>query len=82
MTPQYLPLVVKMKDGKAYSGTAARETPQELELNSPEAGLITLKKADIREISKGQSPMPAGMGNAMSAEEMRDLIEFMSQLKK
>ena len=47
-----------MKDGTSYAGLVKAETDAELVLNSPEDGLMTLKKADIKARQRGLSAMP------------------------
>ena len=70
-----------MKNGITYTGTAKSESDEELQLDSPEVGIIKVKKADIKEIIKGRSPMPDGMGAVMTPNELSDLIEYMMNLK-
>jgi quinoprotein glucose dehydrogenase len=70
-----------LKDGAAAAGTVKRETAQALHLESPEDGPRAVQKADIQERHPGLSAMPDGMGTALSAHELRDLVEFLASLK-
>ena len=71
-----------MKTGESYAGTENEESDEELTLDSPESGLVILNKSDIKVIVRGASPMPAGMGNSMTEDEVRNLVEYMSQLSQ
>ena len=81
VAPQYLTLTIQMKSGATYSGTVNREDDQQMVLDTSESGAVTLKKDDIKKITKGPSPMPAGAGETISPEGMRNLIEYLSSLK-
>jgi len=74
-------VLVTLKNGSVYAGVIKSETPEELELNSPEDGLMTLKKSDIVEREKGLSGMPEGMGELLSKQDLRNLIEFLASAK-
>ena len=70
-----------LKNGSAYAGVIKRETAEELELNSPEDGLLKLKKSDIATREKGLSGMPVGFGEVLSKQDIRNLVEFIATLK-
>jgi quinoprotein glucose dehydrogenase len=74
-------LIVVQNDGPAYAGILKSETDQELVINSPEDGLVTVKKSNIKRRQRGQSGMPEGMGTVLTKVELRDLIEFLASLK-
>lgn len=72
-----------LKDGEDAYGLIASETADEVSLKAV-GGIITkLKKSDIaaRQQSK-LSIMPAGLADAISAQDLVDLVEFLSTLKK
>jgi len=52
------------------------ETADELAINSPEDGLRDGEKSDLKTRDKGLSPMPEGMGQILSKEDLRNLVEF------
>ena len=74
-------VLVTLKNGSAYAGVLKSENAGELVINSPEDGLVTVKKSDVQSREKGLSPMPEGMGQVLSREDLRNLVEFLSSLK-
>ncbi len=74
-------LLVTLKDGTAYAGIIKSETADELVINSPEEGLVTIKKADITAREKGLSGMPDGFGELLSRQDLRNLMEFLASAK-
>lgn len=77
----YESLVVTLKNGTTYAGTLKSETAAELELNSPEDGLMKIKKAEIQTRAPGLSGMPEEIRQVLSKHELRDVVEFLSTLK-
>ena len=78
----YENLVIRTKDGGYFAGMFKKETDKELTINAPEDGLVTIKKADIESREQGLSGMPAGMGYILSKRELRDLMAFLTSLKR
>jgi quinoprotein glucose dehydrogenase len=74
-------ILVTMKNGTTYAGIVKSETATELELNSPEDGLLKLKKADIQSRERGLSAMPEEFRQILTKKELRDLVEFLATLK-
>ena len=74
-------MLVTLKNGAAYAGVLKSETQSTLEINSPEDGLLKVDKADVQSRAKGLSAMPEELGQALSKKDVRDVIEFLSQLK-
>ena len=74
-------VLVTLKDGPTYAGVLKSEDAGQLVINSPEDGLVTVKKSDIQSRDKGLSPMPEGMGQVLARQDLRDLVEFLSGLK-
>ncbi len=73
--------MISMKNGAAYAGVVKNETDSTLVLLSPEDGEVKLKKSDIASRDKGLSGMPEGLGQLLSRQELRDVIEFLGTLK-
>ena len=71
-------VLVNMKNGTTYAGVIKSETAAELEVNSPEDGLLKLKKADITSREKGLSGMPEGFSGVLTKQEIRNLVEFLA----
>ncbi len=74
-------VLLTLKNGTAYAGVIKSETPDAIELNSPEEGLVTVKKADVESREKGLSGMPEGFGDLLTKAELRDLVEFLASVK-
>ena len=74
-------IVVTTKTGNSFAGMVKSDEATELVLNSPEDGIVKIAKADIQKRERGISPMPEGMGKALTRFELRDLIEFLAGLK-
>ncbi len=74
-------VLVTLKNGSAYAGIIKSETPDALEINSPEEGLVTVRTADIQSREKGLSGMPEGLGDLLSRQDLRNLIEYLATAK-
>ena len=71
-----------LKNGKAVAGITRKETKTDITLISPEGGLVTIKKGDIKTKQKGPSGMPPGLQTVISKRELRDVIEYLASLKQ
>lgn len=74
-------LMVELHDGAFYAGVLKSENDQEIVLNSPEDGLVTVAKSKIKTRQKGLSGMPEGLEKILSKRDLRDLVEYLSSLK-
>ncbi len=74
-------VLVTMKDGAIYAGLIKSETDSEIEVNSPEDGMLKLKKADIKERQRGLSAMPEELRQVLTKQDLRNLVAFLSSLK-
>jgi quinoprotein glucose dehydrogenase len=74
-------VVVSLKNGTVYAGVLKSENAGELVINSPEEGVVAVKKADIQARDKGLSPMPEGMDQILSKQDFRNLVEYLGGLK-
>ena len=74
-------VIVTLQNGTSYAGTLKSESATELAINSPEDGLVTLKKTDIQERGRGLSAMPEELRQVLSKQDLRHLVEFLSSLK-
>ena len=81
IAPGFENLIVTLNNGTAYAGLLKGENDTELELNSPEDGLMKLKKADIKSRERGLSAMPEEFRQILTKRELRDLVEFLSTVK-
>jgi quinoprotein glucose dehydrogenase len=57
------------------------ETAQQLVINSPEDGVVTIPTANIKSRARGASGMPEGMGQILTRQNLRDLLAYLSTLK-
>jgi len=79
----YHSVVVATKDGTEYTGTLARETPQELVLRLASGAEQSVAKADIERREQGTlSIMPGGLLDPLNEQEQLDLFAFLSRLGK
>ena len=74
-------VTVLLKNGTAYAGQLKAETPDMLEINSPEDGLLKIKKSDIKTRERGLSGMPEELRQVLSRQDLRNLVEFLAQSK-
>jgi putative heme-binding domain-containing protein len=77
----YLATRVAMVDGRILIGYKVKETPDEIQLRDPAMHQVfRIARKDIEEMVDAGSLMPAGLTVAMTSEELRDLIRFLSDL--
>lgn len=82
VAPGFENVVVELKNGKSYAGQVKRETATELDIFSPEDGvLLKLSKQEIKSRDRGLSAMPEELVKLLSKTELRDLVEFLSTVK-
>jgi quinoprotein glucose dehydrogenase len=81
IAPGFENVLVTLKNGNSYAGVVKGETADELKLNSPEDGMLTLKKSDITSREKGLSGMPEGFGSILSKTDLRNVVEFLATAK-
>ncbi|MBI3416548.1 MAG: hypothetical protein HY043_14730, partial [Verrucomicrobia bacterium] len=74
-------VIVTLNSGTSYAGIVKSESANVLELNSPEDGLLKVKKADIKTRDKGLSAMPEALAQTLSKQDIRNLVEFLASLK-
>lgn len=74
-------VMVELKNGDSYAGVLKSDVPDELVINTPEQGLLTLKKAEIESRRASLSPMPEGLGQVLSKQDLRNLVAYLSSLK-
>jgi len=74
-------VIVVTHNGDAYAGVVVKETDQELQINSPEEGVVTVKKADIESREAGLSAMLPELATILGPRDLRDLIAFLTTLE-
>ncbi len=77
----YESVLVTLKNDESYAGVFKSENENELVLNTPQAGLVKIKKKEIETRQKSLSPMPEGMAQILSKRDLRDLVAFLATMK-
>jgi len=81
IAPGFENVMIEKSDGVWVAGMIKSENDLELVIHSPEDGLVTVKRADVKTRERGLSGMPEGMGQILSRQHLRDLIAYLSTLK-
>ena len=74
-------VLVTLKNGTSYGGVLKNETASALTLNSPEDGLATVAKKDIADRQRSGSGMVEGLAEVLGKRDLRNLVEFLANLK-
>ena len=74
-------ILVLTIDGQTYSGVLKEETDEAVNLVDSDGKLITIPQDDIEGRKSAKSPMPEDIFKHLSKAELRDLVEFLSNLK-
>jgi putative membrane-bound dehydrogenase-like protein len=73
---------LQMKDGSVYAGIIVNKTESDIELLYPAGIKYNLKASDVKLMKQMQgSMMPAGMHEAMSKQELADMLAYLVELK-
>ncbi len=79
----YESYVVELANGTVANGLKISEDAETITLKGADALTRTFKKKEIEEIKKQEiSLMPADLAKTISLEEMADLVEYLTTLKK
>jgi len=74
---------LKMKDGSTLSGIISSKTETDIELKYPGGSVQKIKTSDVKSMKQlKQSLMPENLHQQLSNQELADLLEYMSSLKK
>jgi quinoprotein glucose dehydrogenase len=77
----YETAVIFLSNGQMYTGVVKSETATELKLQAVDGSLKTIRKNIIEERLRGKSAMPEDVAKSLTKAELRDLVEFLAQLK-
>lgn len=78
----YVPVVVSLADGRVLTGLLADESPERIVLKTAAGERIAVPTTEIEERRpQNQSIMPENLAQSFSAQEIADLIAFLSTLK-
>jgi len=81
IAPGFENVVVTLKSRTTVMGILKQESETELLVNSPEDGPTTIKKSDIEKREKGMSSMLPELGTILTKQDLRDVIEYLANLK-
>jgi quinoprotein glucose dehydrogenase len=81
LSPGYGMVVLTLKDGQTAAGVLTSENEHELILKTSEAEPLKIPVSRIAKRDNVPSSMPP-MGSLMSKREIRDVVEFLANLKK
>jgi putative heme-binding domain-containing protein len=74
---------VKFKDGSTMAGIVSSKTETDLQMKFPGGVVSNYKMADVVSMKKmDSSMMPSGLHEAMSTQELVDLVEYLASMKK
>lgn len=75
-------IVLELKNGKSVTGVLKTEDANEIKLITAEGQTLTVLKTQIDERRRGKSPMPEDLHQKISKRELRDLVEFLTELQE
>jgi quinoprotein glucose dehydrogenase len=75
------PVVIVTESGKVYAGIIKEDDGKEIRLMTAEGNVVAIPKAEIEEQARGRSAMPEDLIKKLSYSDLRDLVEFLAQLK-
>ncbi len=81
LAPGYGSVMVTLKDGQSVNGILMRESAEEILLKTTDAEPLKIATSRIAKRENVPSSMPP-MGYIMSKREIRDMVEFLANLKK
>ena len=81
LSPGYGTVYLKLKDGQEVNGVLAKESETELTITTSDAEPLVVPIARIAKRENMPSSMPP-MGSLLSKREIRDVVEFLANLKK
>ncbi len=77
----YMSVQVLTDEGRIHTGYKLRETRSELHLReATSGGTMRIARDSIEHVRDAGSIMPSNLADAMTREELRDLIRFLSEL--
>lgn len=74
-------VVLVMDTGKTYTGVVKEQDDETLKLMDANGATITIRKDEIEDQAKGLSGMPEDLIKHLSKSDLRDLVEYLAQLK-
>ncbi|MFN4144290.1 MAG: PVC-type heme-binding CxxCH protein [Runella sp.] len=81
IAPGYGMVTLTLRDGSVVSGTLAKETDDQITLTTSDAEPLVIATARVAKRDNFPSSMPP-MGSILSKREIRDLVEYLANLRK
>ena len=81
IAPGFDTIVVTSKDGAVVAGVVASETADTLSLRNTDNQVVAVKKSQIAKRESAPSGMPEIYATLLSMRELRDVVEYMANLK-
>lgn len=79
----YASVNIDTKEGQSFTGTLARETPDEVVLRNAQGEEVRIAKKNVEQRQNGTlSLMPGGLFDNLAEQERLDLLAFLSRLGK
>lgn len=79
---EFRPYVIVTDSGKTYTGVISRQSADAIHLRTADLAEIRIPRGTIEEMKESNtSIMPRGLDNTLSADELRDLLAYLQQLK-
>jgi quinoprotein glucose dehydrogenase len=77
-------VMLTLNNADIKMGIIKEETPDTVTVQMPVPGAVaeTVKKADVKKRESAPSGMPPGFGELLSQRELRDIVEFVANLKQ
>jgi putative membrane-bound dehydrogenase-like protein len=80
--PKYVNYLAETRDGESLTGLVAVENDSTVVLRQPNDSEVTLRRANLTQFrSLGQSAMPEGLEEGLSAQDLADLMEYVLRAK-
>ncbi len=73
---------ITMKDGSKMEGIISSKTENDIDLKLPGGTIIKIKRSDVKSTSTIEKSMMPDLHETMSKQELADLLEYLSLLKK
>ncbi|HEV3166684.1 MAG TPA: PVC-type heme-binding CxxCH protein [Isosphaeraceae bacterium] len=74
-------LIVALDDGQIHSGVLKSQDNDNLTLMTAEGRTVVVRKSSIEDQKRGSSAMPEDLIKTLTKQELRDLVEFLANLK-
>jgi hypothetical protein len=76
--------MLSLANGDLKMGIIKEDKGDTVTIQMPAPGMAaeTVKKADIKKTETGVSGMPPGLGEMLSLRELRDIVEYVANLKE